>query len=71
MQRSYPTSDPLQTENSLRARVAALMVRVHDISPDLASYHVANLDDDELDELWRMYVRHGLTEPEHQPGLFA
>ena len=71
MQRSYLTSDPLQIENSFREKIAALMVRVHGISPDLAHYHVQRTSDAEIEELWQMYVRHGLVESSHQSGLFA
>jgi hypothetical protein len=55
MKRSYPNPVSAQTENSLRQRVAELMVAVHLISPVLAEYHVATMTDSELIERLEIY----------------
>jgi hypothetical protein len=60
MQRSYPNSEISPNENYLRRTVSMLMVRVHLISPSLAGYYVARMNQSELAERLEIYVRMGV-----------
>jgi DNA-binding Lrp family transcriptional regulator len=43
--------------NSLRSRVAELMVETHKISPEVASAHVREMEASEVKRRFLMYVR--------------
>jgi len=46
---------------SLRQTVAGQMVRIHEISPELAEYHVRQMTPFEVKQRFLFYVRSGLA----------
>jgi len=42
--------------NSLRVEVQELMVEIHLIPPDLATYHINQMDDPEIERRFHMYT---------------
>jgi hypothetical protein len=51
----YPNSNQ-QTRTTLRHTIREVMVRIHRISPELAAYHVREMDDTEVERRFRSYA---------------
>jgi hypothetical protein len=49
---------------TLRSRVSDLMVRIHQIPPELADYHVRGMEPGEVKRRFLFYVRTGLSRAE-------